>query len=152
MTETRSLRVAFLGNDAWSVPSLVTLARSPHHVVAVVTAEPKPAGRGNELMPTPVALEAERLDLPLLQTSTVRTGQGFKDLSTARPDVLAVVAYGELLTPNVLHVPTIAPVNVHFSLLPQLRGAARSRPRSSPGSRRPGSRRCSWTRASTRVR
>ena len=122
MTETRSLRVAFLGNDAWSVPSLGAIAR--HLVVTVVTAEPKPAGRGNELTPTPVAVEAERLGLPLLQTSTVRTGAGFKELSTTAPDVLAVVAYGELLTPNVLHVPTIAPVNVHFSLLPQLRGAA----------------------------
>ncbi|OFW78049.1 MAG: methionyl-tRNA formyltransferase [Actinobacteria bacterium RBG_19FT_COMBO_70_19] len=124
MTETRSLRVAFLGNDAWSVPSLGAIARSRHLVVTVVTAEPKPAGRGNELTPTPVAVEAERLGLPLLQTSTVRTGAGFKELSTTAPDVLAVVAYGELLTPNVLHVPTIAPVNVHFSLLPQLRGAA----------------------------
>ena len=124
MTGTRSLRVAFLGNDVWSVASLAALARSPHHVVSVVTSEPKTAGRGNELTPTPVALEAERLGLPLLQTSTVKTGQGFKDLSTAGPDVLVVVAYGELLTPNVLHVATIAPVNVHFSLLPQLRGAA----------------------------
>ncbi len=124
MTQTRPLRVAFLGNDAWSVPSLAALARSPHQVVAVVTAEPKPAGRGNELTPTPVALEAERLGLPLFPTSTVKTGQGFKDLSTAVPDVLVVVAYGELLTPNVLHVPSIAPVNLHFSLLPQLRGAA----------------------------
>jgi len=124
MTETRSLRVAFLGNDEWSVPSLGALARSRHHVVAVVTAEPKPAGRGNELRPTPVAAETQRLGLPLIQTATVKTGEGFKALSTSGPDVLAVVAYGELLTPNVLHVPTIAPVNLHFSLLPQLRGAA----------------------------
>jgi methionyl-tRNA formyltransferase len=124
MTETRSLRVAFLGNDAWSVPSLDALARSPHFVVAVLTAEPKPAGRGNELTPTSVADEADRLGLPLIQTSTVKTGPGFKDLSAAVPDVLAVVAYGELLTPNVLHLPTIAPVNLHFSLLPELRGAA----------------------------
>jgi methionyl-tRNA formyltransferase len=124
MTETRSLRVAFLGNDAWSVPSLGALARSPHLVVAVVTAEPKPAGRGNELTRTPVASEAERLGLPLIQTSTVKTGEGFKALSTSAPDVLAVVAYGEILSPNVLHTPTIAPINLHFSLLPQLRGAA----------------------------
>ncbi|MGE5460636.1 MAG: methionyl-tRNA formyltransferase [Solirubrobacterales bacterium] len=124
MTETRSLRVAFLGNDAWSVPSLAALARSAHFVVAVATAEPKPAGRGNELTPTAVADEADRLGLPLIQTSTVKTGPGFKDLSAAVPDVLAVVAYGELLTPNVLHLPTIAPVNLHFSLLPELRGAA----------------------------
>ncbi len=124
MTEARSLRVAFLGNDEWSVPSLRALARSRHLVVAVVTAQPKPAGRGNELTPTPVAVEAERLGLPTIQTATVKTGEGFKALSTSAPDVLAVVAYGEILSPNVLHVPTIAPINLHFSLLPQLRGAA----------------------------
>ncbi|HEX5950941.1 MAG TPA: methionyl-tRNA formyltransferase, partial [Actinomycetota bacterium] len=60
MTHTRSLRVAFLGNDAWSVPSLGAIARTAHDVVKVVTAEPKPAGRGGYLTPTLVAVEAER--------------------------------------------------------------------------------------------
>lgn len=124
MDAPRSLRVAFLGNDAWSVPSLVALERSSHPVVAVVTAVPKPAGRGNELMRTPVAVEAERFDLPLHEVETVKTGLGFKRLSTAIPDVLAVVAYGEILPANVLHIPTAGPVNLHFSLLPLLRGAA----------------------------
>jgi len=124
MSETRSLRVAFLGNDAWSVPSLGALARSAHLVVAVVTAEPKPAGRGNRLRATPVALEAARLGLPLIETGTVKTGEGFKRLSMSAPDVLAVVAYGEILPPVVLNVPAVAPVNLHFSLLPKLRGAA----------------------------
>lgn len=124
MSEMRSLRVAFLGNDAWSVPSLGALARSRHLVVAVVTAEPKPAGRGNRLTPTPVAAASARLGLPLLETSTVKTGSGFKRLSMSAPDVLAVVAYGEILPPVVLNIPAVAPVNLHFSLLPKLRGAA----------------------------
>jgi methionyl-tRNA formyltransferase len=124
MTQTRSLRVAFLGNDGWSVPSLGAIARSAHAVVEVLTAEPKPAGRGSRLTPTPVAVEAERLGLPLLQTPTVKAGSGFDGLSAAAPDVLAVVAYGEILPANVLRIPTIAPVNLHFSLLPELRGAA----------------------------
>jgi len=93
-------------------------------VVAVVTAAPKPAGRGNELTRTPVAIVAERLDLPLHEVETVKTDPGFKRLSVAVPDVIAVVAYGEFLPPNVLNVPTVAPVNLHFSLLPLLRGAA----------------------------
>jgi methionyl-tRNA formyltransferase len=124
VSQVRSLRVAFLGNDAWSVPPLEALARSHHQVVAVVTAEPKPAGRGNELRPTPVAEAARRLGLPLSEVDTVKTGPGFKALAVTTPDVVAVVAYGELLPPNVLHLPTIAPVNLHFSLLPELRGAA----------------------------
>ncbi|HEU4355473.1 MAG TPA: methionyl-tRNA formyltransferase, partial [Actinomycetota bacterium] len=82
MTQPRSLRVAFLGNDAWSVPSLDAIAGSRHRVVEVGTAEPKPAGRGSHLTPTPVAVEAERLGLRLLQSPTVRTGPGFEGLST----------------------------------------------------------------------
>lgn len=124
MSPTRPLRVAFLGNDAWSVPSLEALAASRHDVVLVITAEPKPAGRGNELTPTPVAEAARRLGLPLAEVESVKSGAGFKQLAVTAPDVLAVVAYGELLPPNVLNVPTIAPVNLHFSLLPSLRGAS----------------------------
>lgn len=122
--EPRSLRVAFLGNDAWSVPALRALAASRHPVVAVVTAVPKPAGRGNEPRPTPVAEEARRLGLPLIEVETVKTGPGFKQLAASVPDVLVVVAYGEILPPTVLHLPRVAPVNLHFSLLPELRGAA----------------------------
>lgn len=124
MTQTHSLRVAFLGNDPWSVPSLHAIATSRHVLVEVVTAEPKPAGRGSRLTQTLVAVEAERLDLPLRQTPTVRTGPAFDGLSAAAPDVLVVVAYGEILPVDVLDIPTIAPVNLHFSLLPELRGAA----------------------------
>jgi methionyl-tRNA formyltransferase len=120
---SRSVRVAFLGNDAWSVPSLQALAGSPHEIAIVITAAPKPAGRGNELTPTSVAEAALLLDLPLAEVETVKTGAGFKDLAASMPDVIAVVAYGEILPATVLHVPTIAPVNLHFSLLPRLRGA-----------------------------
>jgi methionyl-tRNA formyltransferase len=122
--KTRSLRVAFLGNDAWSVPSLEALAESPHEVVTVVTAAPKPAGRGSELRPTPVADAARSLGLEPAEVDTIRTGPGFRRLAGSLPDVLVVVAYGELLPPTILHLPTIAPINLHFSLLPALRGAS----------------------------
>jgi methionyl-tRNA formyltransferase len=120
----RPLHVAFLGNDQWSVPSLTALHRSIHDVVLVVTAAPKPAGRGNVSRPTPVATAALGLGLPVAEVETVKTGPGFKELARSAPDVLAVVAYGELLPPNVLHVPRIAAVNLHFSMLPELRGAS----------------------------
>jgi len=120
----RSVRVAFLGNDLWSVPSLEALAASVHEVALVVTALPKPAGRGNVPRPTPVAGAAGRLGSPLAQVQTVKTGDGFERLEASSPDILAVVAYGEILPHEVLRLPTIAPVNLHFSLLPELRGAA----------------------------
>jgi len=118
------MRVAFLGNDRRSVPSLESLAESRHHVAVVATRVPRPAGRGSRLVPTPVAEAARRLALPVREVETVKTGTGFEVLEEAAPDVLAVVAYGEILPPNVLALPRVAPVNVHFSLLPNLRGAA----------------------------
>jgi methionyl-tRNA formyltransferase len=118
------MRVAFLGNAPWSVPSLEALAESPHEVVLVATRSPRPAGRGGRLRRTPVAEAAERLRVPLAEVDTVKSGAGFERLAAARPDALAVVAYGEILPKTVLDLPSLAPVNVHFSLLPELRGAA----------------------------
>jgi len=118
------MRVVFLGNAPWSVPSLEAVAGSSHEVVLVLTRVPRPAGRGKRLTPTPVADSARRIELPLLEVETVRSGAGFDTLAQAAPDVLAVVAYGEILPQPVLDVSRVAPVNVHFSVLPKLRGAA----------------------------
>lgn len=116
-------RVVFLGNDPWSVPSLEALASSGHEVALVVTREPRPAGRGGALRPTAVAEAARLLGLPVGEVATVKEGAGRAALDDAKPDVLVVVAYGEILPGEVLALPRIAPVNVHFSLLPELRGA-----------------------------
>jgi methionyl-tRNA formyltransferase len=118
------LRVVFLGSDRWSVPSLEVLAGSEHDLALVATRAPKPAGRGSKLTQTPVAEAARRLGLALVEPHTVKSGQGFQRLRDAEPDVLAVVAYGEILPAAVLELPRVAPVNLHFSLLPELRGAA----------------------------
>ncbi len=120
-----SVRVAFLGNDRWSVPSLEAMAGEPEiDVVLVITNPPKPAGRGAKHTPTPVAEAARRMDLPLLEADGVRAGAGLDALRRARPDAIAVVAYGQLLPPEVLELPSLGCVNVHFSLLPRWRGAA----------------------------
>jgi methionyl-tRNA formyltransferase len=124
MTDPRPLRLAYLGNDAWSVPPLEALAASPHELAAVVTRVPRPGRRGGDEVPTPVAEAARRLGLPLAEVETVRSGPGFELLSDVGMDVLVVVAYGELLPPAVLGLPALVPVNLHFSLLPRLRGAS----------------------------
>jgi methionyl-tRNA formyltransferase len=116
--------VTFLGNHAWSVPPLEAVAGSSHEVVGVLTRTPRPGRRGAAPRPTPVADAARRLGLPLAEVETVRAGAGFEALAGSEPDVLVVVAYGEILPPAVLEVPAVAPVNVHFSLLPELRGAS----------------------------
>jgi methionyl-tRNA formyltransferase len=117
------VRVVFLGNDPWSVASLEALASSTHEVSLVATRDPRPAGRRGELRPTAVADAARRLDLPLIETPTVKRDEGFAAISSQQPEVLVVVAYGEILPVEVLELPKVSSVNVHFSLLPALRGA-----------------------------
>lgn len=119
------MRIAFLGNDPWSVPPLRALAEADDIEVAlVVTNPPRPAGRGSRLTPTDVAVAAAELGLPLLEVEGVREGEGFDALDRLEPDALVVVAYGEILRPAVLDIPRLGAVNVHFSLLPRWRGAA----------------------------
>jgi methionyl-tRNA formyltransferase len=117
------MRVVFLGNDPWSVPSMRSVAVSRHDLAVVLTRVPRPAGRGRAPRPTAVAESARELALPLREVETIAEGPGFDALREATPDVLAVVAYGEILPPQVLEAPRVAPVNVHFSRLPRLRGA-----------------------------
>lgn len=124
MTGSRPLRVVFLGNDEWSVAPLEAVAASGHELDLVMTRGPRPGRRGTGVVPTPVAEAGTRLGLPVAEIETVRSGPGFDRLAAARPDVLVVVAYGEIVPGRVLDVPGVGPVNLHFSLLPELRGAA----------------------------
>jgi methionyl-tRNA formyltransferase len=117
------MRIAFLGNDPWSVPSLEALSRAPGiEVTMVATRVPRPAGRGSKMRATRVAHTARALGLPLREAETVRQGDGFRALRDSEPDAIVVVAYGEILTSDVLRLAT--PVNLHFSILPRWRGAA----------------------------
>jgi methionyl-tRNA formyltransferase len=120
-----SVRVAFLGNDQWSVPTLESLVGEPETEIAlVVTNPPRPAGRGSELTPTAVADAARDLAVPLLEVQRVSRGDGFAALAAAAPDAVVVVAYGELLSREVLDLAPLGALNVHFSLLPRWRGAS----------------------------
>ena len=134
------MRVAFLGNDTWSVPSLRALATADDvDLELVLTNAPRPAGRGSRLTPTAVADAASDLDLPLLEVARVRDGEGFEALDAMEPDAIVVVAYGEILTPDVLDIPRLGAVNVHFSVLPRWRGAGPAGdPRGRRGHRRHG--------------
>jgi methionyl-tRNA formyltransferase len=119
------MRLVFLGNDSWSVPPLEALVAHPgFNVTEVITNPPRPAGRGSLLTPTAVASAAGRLEVDVFEVEGVREGRGLDAIERAAPDVLVVVAYGELLTPEVLAIPRLGAVNVHFSLLPRWRGAS----------------------------
>jgi methionyl-tRNA formyltransferase len=120
-----TVRVAFLGNDPWSVPVLEALVGEPEtELVLVVTNPPRPAGRGNELRATAVADAARAHGLPLVEVERVSSGPGSAAIHEAAPDVVVVVAYGEIVGRGILDLAPLGALNVHFSLLPRWRGAA----------------------------
>jgi methionyl-tRNA formyltransferase len=120
-----TVRIAFCGNDPWSVPVLEAIAGDPDLEIGVVcTNPPKPAGRGSAETPTAVASYARTRSLPVREVDRLATGEGARALEAARPDALVVVAYGQLLTPATLALAPYGAINLHFSLLPRWRGAA----------------------------
>jgi methionyl-tRNA formyltransferase len=122
---TQTLKVVFLGNDLWSVPALRALAEAEDiRVELVVTNPARPAGRGSTITPTAVAKAAKSLQLPMFETARVGSIEARQLLLGASPDALVIVAYGELLSAEVLEIPRSGCVNLHFSLLPRWRGAS----------------------------
>jgi len=112
-----------MGTPAFAVPSLEALA-SAATVVGVVSQPNKPRGRGLTAAATPIARAAAALDLPLIQPPTLRGSEAQDAIAQWKPDLLVVAAYGKLLPDALLALPTLAPINVHASLLPRHRGAA----------------------------
>lgn len=112
-----------MGTPAFAVPSLEALAATTT-VVGVVSQPNKPQGRGLTAAVTPVARTAAKLDLPLIQPPTLRIPEARATIAGWQPDLLVVAAYGKLLPNSLLDLPTLAPINVHASLLPRHRGAA----------------------------
>lgn len=116
-------RIVFMGTPAFAVPSLEKLAES-FQVVAVVTQPDRPAGRKRRMAPPPVKETALARGLPVWQPPTLRTPEAVIRLRTLAPDLIIVVAFGQILRAEVLGIPPHGCLNVHGSLLPQHRGPA----------------------------
>ena len=120
-----TLRVVFLGTPAFAIPSLRALAAQPDISVPLVITQPdRVAGRGMRLAAPPIKAVAEELGLALAQPETLRDAAAVDALRSARPDLLVVVAYGELLRRAALDAAPHGALNVHPSLLPRHRGAS----------------------------
>jgi methionyl-tRNA formyltransferase len=117
------VRVAFAGTPDFAVPTLLSLMRSPHQLVGVLTQPDRPRGRGQRLSPSPVKAAVDA-SVPVAQPATLRSPEERAQLAAWEPDVLVVVAYGLILPKAVLEIPPLGCVNVHASLLPRWRGAA----------------------------
>ena len=119
-----SLRLVFMGTPDFAVPTLLELTAG-HQIVAVYTRAPQPAGRrGLELMPTPVAREAERFGIPIFTPKTLREVGATAAIQAHRADAAVVVAYGLILPKAILDAFPLGCFNLHASLLPRWRGAA----------------------------
>ena len=118
------MNILFAGTPDFSVPSLQALLDSPHDVVAVYTQPDRPAGRGRQMLASPVKQLAMKHNLPVCQPESLKPATVQQQLQNWQPDLMVVVAYGLLLPPAVLAIPGLGCVNVHASLLPRWRGAA----------------------------
>jgi methionyl-tRNA formyltransferase len=117
------MRLVFMGTPDFAVASLEALLRSNDSVVGVVTQPDRPKGRGQILTPSPVKLLAEGQQIPLLQPLKMKDPEFLQSLAGWKPDLIAVAAFGRILTPTILSLPPRGCINVHGSLLPKYRGA-----------------------------
>jgi methionyl-tRNA formyltransferase len=118
-----ALRIIFMGTAELSCASLEKLARD-YSVAAVVTQPDKPKGRELKPQPSPVKILAGKLKLPVLQPARARDEKFISELRELKPDLIAVVAYGQILPQTILDLPKFGCVNLHTSLLPKYRGAS----------------------------
>lgn len=118
------MRIVFAGTPALALPSLAALQESEHAIAAVITRPDAPAGRGRSLHPSPVAQYAVDAGIPVLKPRSMRDESFAAQLRELNPEAGCVVAYGGMIPAPVLAIPPHGWFNLHFSLLPQWRGAA----------------------------
>ena len=118
------MRIVFMGTPDFSVPALEALVKGGHQVIAAVTQPDKPKGRGKAVLMTPVKEKALEMGIPVYQPVKVREPEFVKTLADLAPDVIVVVAFGQILPKSILEIPRYGCVNIHASLLPKYRGAA----------------------------
>ncbi len=131
------MRIIFIGTGEIGVPTLQALLKSEHEVVGFVTQPDKPVGRAQLVEPMPVkkalmrgapnastARTGRALPIPVLQPARIKDRQAIEEIRALMPDVIVVMAYGQILPRDVLNIPKIACLNLHASLLPRWRGAA----------------------------
>jgi len=119
------MKVVFMGSGDISVPTLQWLTSAPGiELVGVVTQPDRPAGRGLQVVPSAVKQLAVSRGIPIMQPTRVRMPEAVEQIAALQPDVLVVMAYGQILPQQLLDVPPLGALNLHASLLPRHRGAA----------------------------
>ncbi len=117
------MKVIFMGTPDFAVPTLEALSKE-HEVSLVITQTDKPKGRGKLMCPSPVKVKALELGIPVFQPENINTEDSIAKIREVEPDIIIVVAYGQILKSELLNLPKYKCINVHASLLPKYRGAA----------------------------
>lgn len=117
-------KVVFMGTPDFSVPVLERIIQDGYEVLAVVTQPDRPVGRKRILTPTPVKVEAEKHQIPVYQPEKLRGSEELNTIIKLKPDLVITAAYGQILPKDLLDAPKLGCINVHASLLPELRGGA----------------------------
>lgn len=117
-------RIVFMGTPDFSVPVLKRLVAEGYEVVGVVTQPDRPKGRKKTLTPPPVKVEAEKQNIPVLQPEKIRDKKELEQVLALKPDLVVTAAFGQILPNELLEAPQFGCINVHASLLPELRGGA----------------------------
>ena len=118
------MKIVFFGTPDFAVPSLHSVLTSEHDITAVVTQPDRQRGRGRHVQPCPVKREAQKAGLTVLQPQRVKDQRFIGNLKELNPSAIVVVAYGQILPPDIIRLPRHGCINVHASLLPKYRGAA----------------------------
>jgi methionyl-tRNA formyltransferase len=123
------MRIVFIGTGEIGLPTLQALLNSEHDVVGVVTQPDKPAGRTQQIEPPPIKKPMMSgapggRALPILQPTRIKDKDAIEEIRALKPDVIVVIAYGQILPRDVLEIPKVTCLNLHASLLPRWRGAA----------------------------
>lgn len=117
------MKIVFMGTPEFAVPTLEALIEK-HNVAAVVTQPDKPKGRGKKMIFSAVKEKAVENNIKVYQPTKVRNGEFVEILKEYEPDVIVVVAFGQILSEDILNIPKYGCINVHGSILPKYRGAA----------------------------
>ncbi|KMM38727.1 methionyl-tRNA formyltransferase [Guptibacillus hwajinpoensis] len=117
-------KIVFMGTPDFSVPVLDMLVEEGYSIVGVVTQPDRPKGRKRVMTPPPVKVAAERLGLPVLQPEKVKDSEQLQPILDLQPDLIVTAAFGQILPKQLLDAPKHGCINVHASLLPELRGGA----------------------------
>lgn len=124
MIEPSTIRTVFMGTPEFALPTLQGLIEAGVNLCGVFTQPDRPRGRGKLLAPPPVKELALKYNLPVFQPEKLRDPLVVEQLRNLEPDLIVVVAYGQILPKSVLEIPRYGCINVHASLLPRYRGAA----------------------------